>query len=105
MIVVADGNQRKCIKVVQKAAEPRSYIVQDDARRKYRRNRRHIVRRLGTADSSDIPITTAPVAQAGGARSSCTGLSSSASATSSEVLTEKGTNSGIGATKDIQQFE
>lgn len=49
-VVIVDGKERKAGKVVQQAREPRSYIVEDQSGRKFRRNRRHLVRRQLTKE-------------------------------------------------------
>ncbi|CAH0714612.1 unnamed protein product, partial [Brenthis ino] len=62
-VVMVDGKQRKLVKVLHQAVEPRSYIVEDEAGRKYRRNRRHLVRRRAQAkhdiiQSGDTALTS-----------------------------------------------
>ncbi|CAH0730338.1 unnamed protein product, partial [Brenthis ino] len=60
---MVDGKQRKLVKVLHQAVEPRSYIVEDEAGRKYKRNRRHLVRRRAQAkhdiiQSGDTALTS-----------------------------------------------
>lgn len=112
-VVVADGSQRKFMKIVQNAPEPRSYIVQDDVGRKYRRNRRHILRRLGSDSPADeraaniIPTDTTKARAVDTQGSSKTkDLAPFVSdGQSSEILTEKGTREAdIKKTKHTLKF-
>lgn len=52
--IMADGNRRKNVRVQSQAVQPRSYFVTDNTGRRYRRNRRHLLKVKSNSQYDDV---------------------------------------------------
>lgn len=61
-VVVVDDNRRRSMCVQSKADQPRSYFVLDKSGRRYRRNRRHLLKieHINTEDPSETAHSSYP---------------------------------------------
>ncbi|XP_052755177.1 uncharacterized protein LOC128201638 [Galleria mellonella] len=97
-VVINDGGQRRLMKVVQQAKEPRSYILEDETGRIFRRNRRHIVcrRRKGNEGAqATVTGTNKTVERPWTPASSTTGCDAEASTCAKENAIQTGISNHI----------